>query len=283
MKSTKSQSPLKRTAKRFASNKMALLCLAVFLFLFLSCMFAPLLTHYDPAAMSFHELSQRPNSVHLLGTDHTGRDLYSRLLYGGRTTFRICFIAVVLSSLGLVFGLAAGYYGGRTDQIISRVNDALASIPTFLLAIFVEITMPSGRGNYQYAIALALMPPLVRLSRNLVMNIMGSEYIEAARALGVTNAKIIAGHVLRNISGPVIVQIFSNLSEAILTCTIMGYLGLGIMSPRVEWGSVVKDAFPYILSNPIQITIPCLVVFICVLSLNVVGSGLRDAVSKEEK
>ena len=167
--------------------------------------------------------------------------------------------------------------------MISRANDALASIPTFLLAIFVEVVAGAGKGNYMYAIALALMPPLIRLTRNLVMSIMGSEYIEAARALGVKNGRIISGHVLRNIAGPVIVQLFSNFSEAILTCTIMGYLGLGVHSPRMEWGTIIKDGFGFILNAPLQIALPCLIVFICVLTLNIVGSGIRDALSGEEE
>ena len=275
--------PLRRMVRQFCKNRAAMVCLCLFLLIFAACLAAPLITSQDPEAMNLDLIKAVPSAEHPMGTDIFGRDLFARMLYGGRLTFSICFTAIGLSLFGLVFGVLAGYYGGLVDQIISRVSDALASIPIFLLAVFIEMCLPSGQGNYKYAIALALMPPLVRLSRTLVMEILDSEYIEAARALGVKNIRIAAGHVLRNISGPLIVQVASNLSEAILTCTIMGYLGLGVRMPRVEWGTIVKEGLQSILSAPLQIVLPCLVVFICVLSINVVGSGLRDAVAKEER
>ena len=282
--SKKLNTPARRTLKRFVGNRLALFCLVLFILILLGCIFAPLFTNESPTELNLGNTRQAPSMAHPMGTDVLGRDILARMLYGGRTTFRICSIAVLLSSVfGLLFGLLSGFFGGRLDLAISRVNDALASIPTFLLAIFVEVMTGSGKGNYMYAIALALTPPLVRLTRNLVMSIMGSEYIEAARALGVKNSRIITGHVLRNIAGPVIVQLFANFSEAILTCTIMGYLGLGVHSPRMEWGTVIKDGFGSILSAPLQIAMPCLIVFICVLSLNIVGSGVRDALSGEEE
>ncbi len=283
-KASKPSSPARRALKRFAKNRLALFCLAVFLLILVVCLLAPLFTSENPAELNLGNTKQNPSLAHPMGTDILGRDILARMLYGGRTTFRICFVAMLLSSaFGLFFGLLSGFFGGTLDQMISRANDGLASIPTFLLAIFVEVVTGAGKGNYMYAIALALTPPLIRLTRNLVMSIMGSEYIEAARALGVKNSRIISGHVLRNIAGPVIVQIFSNFSEAILTCTIMGYLGLGVHSPRVEWGTIIKDGFGFILNAPLQIALPCLVVFICVLTLNIVGSGIRDALSEEEE
>lgn len=275
--------PLRRAVRRYAKNKAAVVCLFLFLLILLACLAAPLVTSQDPEAMHLDIVKAPPSREHLMGTDIVGRDLFARMLYGGRLTFGICFTAIGLSLFGLVLGVLAGYFGGRVDMLISRINDALASIPIFLLAVFIEMCLPSGQGNYKYAIALALMPPLVRLSRTLVMEIMDSEYIEAARALGVKNRRIAAGHVLRNISGPLIVQVFSNLSEAILTCTIMGYLGLGVRMPRVEWGTIVKEGLQSILGAPLQIVMPCLVVFLCVLSINVVGSGLRDALAREER
>ena len=275
--------PLRRAIRRYRKNKAAMVCLCLFLLILLACLVAPLVTSQDPEAMHLDNVKALHSWGHPMGTDIYGRDLFSRMLYGGRLTFGICFTAIGLSLFGLVLGVLAGYYGGRVDQLISRANDALASIPTFLLAVFIEMCLPSGQGNYKYAIALALMPPLVRLSRTLVMEILDSEYIEAARALGVKNLRIAAGHVLRNISGPLIVQVFSNLSDAILTCTIMGYLGLGVRMPRVEWGTIVKEGLQSILGAPLQIVMPCLVVFICVLSINVIGNGLRDAVAREER
>ena len=276
-------SPLRRAVRRFCRNRAAMICLILFLLILTACLAAPLVTSRDPEAMDLSIVKEPPSWEHPLGTDILGRDLFARMLYGGRLTFGICFTAIGLSLFGLVLGVLAGYYGGKVDMIISRVNDALASIPIFLLAVFIEMCLPSGQGNYKYAIALALMPPLVRLSRTLVMEVLDSEYIEAARALGVKNTRIAAGHVLRNISGPLIVQVTSNLSEAILTCTIMGYLGLGVRMPKVEWGTIVKEGLQSILSAPLQIVMPCLVVFVCVLSINIVGSGLRDAAAKEER
>ena len=277
------RTPVGRIAVRFFANRAALICLGIFLIILLACLIIPLFPIRDPEKMNMEALLQAPNGTYWMGTDIYGRDLLSRMLHGGRLTFNICFTAAGLSLFGLVLGVAAGFFGGRIDRVISRFNDAVASIPIFLLAVFIEMCLPAGQGNYKYAIAVALMPPLVRLSRNLVLEILDSEYIEAARALGVSPVRIAAGHVLRNISGPVIVQVFTNLSDAILTCTIMGYLGLGVRMPRVEWGTIVKEGFQCILRAPLQIVLPCLVIFACVLSLNVVGNALRDAVAKEER
>ena len=216
-----SDGPWKQAGRRFAKNKLALACVFLLAGIVLLCILAPYIAPYDYAKISLAEAKCPPSAAHLFGTDGLGRDILSRLLYGGRITFRISIGAVVLSLLGLFFGLAAGYCGGWVDQIIARATDALASIPTFLLVILFECMMGWGKGNYMYAMALAFMPPLVRLSRGLVLNIMGSEYIEASRALGVSGIKIVSHHVLRNIAAPVVVHVSSSLAESLLTCTVM--------------------------------------------------------------
>ena len=130
-----------------------------------------------------------------------------------------------------------------------------------------------------YAMALAFMPPLVRLSRGLVLNIMGSEYIEASRALGVSGIKIVSHHVLRNIAAPVVVHVSSSLAESLLTCTVMSYLNIGVNPPTPEWGAMVRDGYTYILGHAYMVAIPCAVIVLCVLCFHIIGNGLRDALA----
>ena len=259
-------------------NKIAVTCFFVFFIICLACVLAPYLTKWDYREINIDRLRQRPSSEHILGTDNLGRDYFARLLYGGRVTLRIAFVSTILATLiGSVIGLTAGYFGKRADFILSQLLDILASIPIFLLVLAFEVALGWGRGYFMYAMAIAAIPQFARLARATTMSIAGSEYIVAARALGVRHPAIILKHVLHNVAPPLIIRFTTGFAEALLTCTLMGYLGIGINPPTPEWGVLVYNSRSFIRSTPRLMIIPCTVITACVISLSLFGDGLRDA------
>lgn len=259
-------------------NPLAIISLIVFITICLLCIAAPLITDWDYTTMLMDHLHETPSKEHPLGTDILGRDMLSRILYGGRATLRISLTAVACSVLiGGVIGLLSGFIGGTFDMLVMRIIDAIAAIPTIILAIVVEYTLGFGVGNYMYAMAIALIPPFVRLLRTSVMSIMSSEYIEAARALGVSKVQIIFKHIIPNVAAPVLIHISNTAAESILMCTIIGYIGIGLFPPRPEWGAMVAYGYNALRAYPHIALIPCAAVMLCVLSLNFLGNGLRDA------
>ncbi len=274
----RSRGPWKTAAKRFCSSPLSVAALAVLVIIIIMCLLAPVIATHNYLEIDLHNICDTPSTAHILGTDTLGRDLFSRMLYGGRNTLHITFCSLLLATAaGTLLGLAAGYYGGITDTLIMRVADGLASIPTILLAIVVECALGWGTGNYMYAMALAFTPPITRLLRTTVMSIMGSEYIEAARALGVSSFGIIMRHVLRNAASPLLIHISGTAAEALLMCTVIGYIGLGIKIPEPEWGLMVNIGYSRLHTSPHVALIPCFAVIICALCMNLIGNGLRDA------
>lgn len=275
---------VRQTVKRFCKNRLAVISLAVFVIIVFSCIAAPLLTSYDYDGIDYAVKNNPPSKDHIFGTDVLGRDIFSRILYGGRYTLSIAFTAVVLSTIfGGIVGLASGFIGGSFDNGVMRCMDALSSIPTVLLAIVVEFAMGFGVGNYKYAMAVALIPPFARLLRTTVMTVTGSEFIEAARALGIGNFEIVMRHIVPNVAAPALIHISNAAAEALLTCTVLGYIGFGISPPKTEWGEMVAVGYTALRSHPHVALIPCFVVAACVLSLNLVGNGLRDAMDLSDR
>ena len=268
---------------RFRKNRAAIVGFIIFALICLACVMAPYLTKWKFNEIIIADRMTPPSQKHILGTDYLGRDLFTRLLYGGRVTLRVALVSTVLAAvIGGAAGLAAGYHGGGVDFIISPVLDVLASIPIILLVIVFEAVFGFGRGYFMYAMVVAGIPQFARLVRACVMNIMGNTYIEAARALGVGHVSVILRHVLHNISSPLIVRFTSGVSEALLTCTILGYLEIGIRPPNPEWGAIVHSAKGSIRTHPYMMIISCAVIVACVISLNLFGDGLRDALDPKE-
>ena len=265
-------------AQRFLHDWPAMFGLILLLIIMAACLAAPLLTDQDPAKIDVSSRYLAPSAEHILGTDRMGRDMFSRLLYGGRETLKITFSAMLLALIaGGAIGIAAGVFGGTADLLILRVIDALAAIPMLLLSIVIEFLFGFGLGYFRYAVALSLVPPLVRLLRPLVRGVMQSEYAEAARALGVKRPEMVVRHVLPNVAAPVLIYASNTAAEAMLACTIMGYIGLGINPPLPEWGQMVAQGYLTLTTSPHVILVPCIAVMLCVLSFNLVGNGLRDA------
>jgi peptide/nickel transport system permease protein len=236
------------------------------------------MVNLDSSSMDVSRAMSPPSRENPFGTDYIGRDLLSRVLYGGRNTLYIAFSATLMAAaVGSLIGIVSGYYGGNIDFYVMRLMDILSSVPSFLLAIIVEVALGWGEGNFRYALAIAAVPSFARLLRPSVMGIMSSQYIEASRALGAGTAGIIYRHVVHNIAAPLLIQFTSSVANTILTCTILGYLGIGISPPTPEWGSLVYYGTAYLRNAPHIALFPSMAVTLTVLSLNILGNGLRDA------
>ena len=268
---------------RLRKDPLAVISGIVFLLIVLACIFAPLITAYDYTQLDINHKFLDPSAEHLMGTDQLGRDLFTRMLYGGRITLRVTLIGTLIALLGIPCGLLSGYFGKKTDAFMSRSFDAVSVLPPLLLIILAEAVLGYGKGYFQFALGVAFMPPLFRLTRTLTMKTAGKEFIEAARALGVDTKEIITKHVLRNIAPALITQTISTFSDILLYCTIVGYLEIGFNPPTPEWGQIIRDMFDSIMSHPTLVLTVTAVVPITLLSLNLFGKGLRDAFAADRR
>jgi ABC-type dipeptide/oligopeptide/nickel transport system permease subunit len=269
---------LVESGQRFARHRAALLGLAVLVALVGASLAAPLLTRFDPERQSLAQALRPPSAEHPLGTDHLGRDLLARLLYGGRLSLLIGFLAVALGlAVGVPLGAISGFRGGFTDLAVQRVADVLLSFPGFLLALALVAMLGVGLQNVVVAVGVGAVPSFIRLVRASVLAIREQPYVEAARALGQRQAPIVFRHVLPNALAPVIVQATLNLGSAILVAAGLGFLGLGVQPPTAEWGAMLGEGRQYIFRAPALTTYPGLAIFLAVLGFNLFGDGLRDA------
>jgi len=242
-----------------------------------SSLAAPLLMG-DPDAVDFAAVLQSPSPAHPLGTDQLGRDLLTRVIYGGRISFLIGALAVLLAlAAGIPVGVISGYAGGTVDLLVQRGVDLLLAFPGFLLALTLIAVLGVGVTNVVVSVAVAAIPVYVRLVRGATLVIREQTYIEAARALGAGDRAIILRHVLPNCLTPVIVQSTLQLGAAILTAAGLGFLGLGVRPPTPEWGTMLGEGQTYLLSYWFIATFPGLAIFLVVMAFNLVGDGLRDA------
>lgn len=264
--------------RRFSRHKPAVVGLVTIAVLVLLAVLAPLLTPHDPMKQDLTQVLLPPSSGHLLGTDHLGRDIAARLLYGGRLSLAMGALAVGIGlALGIPLGVASGYYGGMVDMVIQRITDILLSFPTFLLALALVAALGVGLQNAILAVGIGTVPAFIRVVRGVVLVIREQPYVEAARSLGLSDAQIIWRHVLANALPPVIVQATLSMGSTILVAAGLGFLGLGVPPPAPEWGSMLGEGKQYIFSASHLATIPGLAIFVAVLAFNLVGDGLRDA------
>ncbi len=270
--------PLIEIWRRFLRRRSAVLGLALLSILVALSLAAPLITPHDPEKLKLSQALIAPSAQFPLGTDHLGRDLVARLLYGARLSLVIGFLAVAMGlAVGVPFGALSGYYGGWIDLIIQRIADVLLSFPTFLLALSLVAILGVGLQNVIISVGISAIPSFIRIVRSSVLTIREQTYVEAARAVGMRDSKIILLHVLPNAMAPVIVQATLNLGTAILIAAGLGFLGLGVQPPTPEWGSMLGEGRNYIFSHGYMATFPGLAIFCAVLSFNLLGDGLRDA------
>ncbi len=263
---------------RFRRHRGAMAGLALLLALLVLSLAAPLLTASDPLRQQLSQALRPASAAHPLGTDHLGRDMAARLLYGGRLSLLIGFLAVGVGvAVGVPLGAISGFYGGRADLVIQRLADILLSFPDFLLALSLVAILGVGLQNVIVAVGISAVPRFIRLVRGSVLSIREQVYVEAAHALGRRRPGILFRHVLPNALAPVIVQATLSLGFAILVAAGLGFLGLGVQPPTAEWGTMLGEGRQYIFRSPALTTYPGLAIFLAVLGFNLFGDGLRDA------
>jgi ABC-type dipeptide/oligopeptide/nickel transport system permease subunit len=262
----------------FARNKAAVggvLILAIFTFVAIA---APILTPYNPVTENLGSVFQSPSWAHPFGTDDLGRDMLSRIMYGGRYTLMIGVAAVSLATaIGVPLGLISGYFGGRIDMVIQRVTDIMLAFNPFLLALVLVAVLGVGLKSVIIAAGIGVVPQFIRLTRGQALSLREEVYVEAAQAFGERSLTIIRRHVLRNSWTPIIVFATLNVGLTILVAAGLGFLGLGVQAPLPEWGTMLGEGRSYIFYASYTTTLPGLAIFLGVLAFNMAGDGLRDA------
>jgi peptide/nickel transport system permease protein len=272
--------------KRFRSHRGAIVGGVIFGILALMCILAPL-SPYDPEKSSLPEKFQPPSSSHWLGTDALGRDLFTRIIYGGRISLTVGGIAVLISLLiGVPIGALAGYYGGTLDSVLMRITDAFLSLPSFLVlillaAILREVELPFFQRNNVFTISFVIgilsWMTFSRLVRAAFLTLRELDYVSAARALGSSDRRIILGHILPNGIGVVIVEATLQLGYAIIQEAGLSFLSFGIQQPTPSWGNLISTAQDHFIKYPWLAIFPGLMIFLSIISVNYIGDGLRDA------
>ncbi|MDR7555386.1 MAG: ABC transporter permease [Armatimonadota bacterium] len=262
---------------RYARNRLALWGLWVVAAVVLAAVFAPALAPADPTRTDFGALLQPPSRAHLLGTDDLGRDILSRVIYGARTSLLAGIIAVGLAvAVGVPLGLLSGYFRGRLDNVLMRITDALLSFPLLVLALAIAAVLGAGLTKAMLAVGIVFTPGFIRLARAQVLSEREKVYVEAARALGASDRRIVWRHILPNSLSPVLVQASLAMAAAITAEATLSFLGLGTQPPTPSWGSMLNIAQAYLTRAPWMALWPGLAIFVTVLALNLVGDGLRE-------
>lgn len=274
----KKQSQFRETVTRLKKNKAAMVGLAITIIMVLLAIFAPLIAPYDYAEADFAATFQGPSKEHWCGTDDLGRDIFSRLLYGGRYSLRIGIIAVAGATVGgTILGAISGYFGGKLENLIMRLLDVIQAIPGMVFSIAVSAVLGPGFGNCILALTIGMIPSFARMMRASILNVRKMEYLEAATSINCSNFRIITKHVLPNAFSPLIVQATMSVPAAILIAASLSYIGLGVQPPTPEWGAMLSAGRNFIRDYPHLVIFPGVTIMIAVLALNLFGDGLRDA------
>lgn len=272
------ESPARRAARRFFRHKLAVFGLVVVIAFILAAILAPWIAPYDPIATSWARIRRPPSELHWLGTDENGRDVLSRLLWGARASLMAGVISVLGAVIiGVPIGLLAGLAGGWVDALISRIADAMLSVPFLILAIALAAFLGPALENAMIAIAVTASPVFVRLARGMALDAKATDWFEASRALGNPPWRSALLHVLPNIIPPLLVQGTLAIAEAIIAEAALSFLGLGQQPPAPSWGSMLNSAQRFLDNAPWLAIAPGMAIFVVVLAFNLVGDGLRDA------
>ncbi|MER9137038.1 ABC transporter permease [Mesorhizobium sp. M0830] len=270
--------------RRFLNHRLATLGLIMLAIIVLACMLAPLIAHYGPNDIDLRGRNQPPGGVHWLGSDGTGRDIFARILYGGRISLTVGFVAVAISAaIGIFIGCIAGYFGGKVDLLLTGVIDMVLTFPRLVIIIaFVAVVGPSIF-NTMVVIGLLSWPSIARLTRGEILALRNQEFVLAARSLGTSPSVIILEHILPNVLGPILVAITLDVATVILLEASLSFLGLGAQAPAASWGNMLRDArtLSILESQPWMWIPPGAMIALAVLSINFVGDGLRDALDPQ--
>jgi peptide/nickel transport system permease protein len=263
--------------EKFTKNKLALVGLGILVFFALIAIMAPLIAPYDPSAIMESQI-QGPSLKHLFGTDDLGRDILSRVIYGARISLTVGLAAVVVAVLiGTIFGSIAGYYGGLADAVVMRFVDVMLAFPSIFLILAIQTMLTPNIYNVMIVIGLTSWMGVARLVRGEFLRIRELQYVEAARAIGCSDLRIILRHIIPNAQAPIIVAGTLGMAGAILTESALSFLGLGVQPPMSSWGNMLMDSQAYMFDAPWMAIIPGLLILVTVLSLYFVGEGLREA------
>ena len=278
------ESPARRALMRLVRRKGAMFGLAVIVLFVALAVFAPLVAPYDPTAQSWTSVRKAPSALHWLGTDDVGRDVLARIIFGARASLVAGCISVAIAlAIGVPLGLAAGYIGGFLDALISRITDAMLAIPFLILAIALAAFMGPSLRNAMIAIGITTTPIFVRLTRGQVMAVKVEDYVEAARAVGNPPWRVAFVHILPNILPALMVQASLSIAAAIIAEAALSFLGLGQQPPAPSWGSMLNAAQRFLANAPWMAVWPGLAIFLTVVSFNLLGDGLRDALDPKER
>jgi peptide/nickel transport system permease protein len=270
--------PRSQMLRRLLRRPAAALGLAVIAAFVVMALAASVVAPYDPIATSFATVRKAPSAAHWFGTDEIGRDVLSRVVYGARASLLAGVVSVLISiSVGVPVGLLAGYAGGKTDMLISRVTDALLACPFLILAIALAAFLGPSLTNAMIAIGISATPVFIRLTRGTTLAVKAEDFVLAARAIGNAPWRIAIRHVLPNIVPPLLVQATLAIAAAVIAEASLSFLGLGQQPPQPSWGSMLNTAKNYIDNSPWMAVWPGVSIFLLVLAFNVVGDGLRDA------
>jgi peptide/nickel transport system permease protein len=277
-------SPRARVVRRLLARRAAAFALVLILLFIAMAIAAPLVATQDPLAASWGAIRKAPSAAHWFGTDEIGRDVFSRVVYGARASLLAGVVSVLISlSIGVPVGLLAGYAGGKTDLLISRLTDALLACPFLILAIALAAFLGPSLMNAMVAIGVSAAPIFVRLTRGQVLSVKVEDYVEAARAVGNPPLRIALRHILPNITAPLMVQATLAVAAAVIAEASLSFLGLGQQPPAPSWGSMLNTAKNFIDNAPWMAIWPGLAIFLLVLSFNLLGDGLRDALDPRQR
>ena len=278
------ESPARRALRRLLQRKGAVVGLVVIAAMIVLALLAPLLAPYDPIATSWTLVRKPPSALHWFGTDDLGRDILSRVSYGTRASLMAGAISVGIAfGVGVPIGLLSGYRGGFVDALISRITDAMLACPFLILAIALAAFLGPSLSNAMIAIGITTTPIFVRLTRGQTLNVKVEDYVEAARAVGTPPWRIAQMHILPNIMPALLVQATLSIAAAIIAEAALSFLGLGQQPPAPSWGSMLNAAQRFLTNAPWMALWPGLAIFLVVLSFNLVGDGLRDALDPRER
>lgn len=265
--------------ERLVHDRIAMVGVIGIAILVLISVCAPLIAPYSPTEMDLKALNSGPSAEHWFGTDGLGRDILSRLIYGGRYSLSIGFLASCVGQIAaLALGMTAGYFGGKVDNIIMRVMDIIQAIPATVISIIISITFGTNFFGTILALGLGGIAGGVRMSRGLVLTVRKEEYLLAAQSVNCSTTRILIKHVLPNIISIMIISMATGVGGMIMTAASLSVIGLGIQPPTPEWGAMLSSGRDYMTHYPHLVIFPGLVIFVCVFFFNLLGDGLRDAI-----
>ena len=283
-KAAKKITPGREAWRRLKRNRLAIAGMVILIIFILVAVFANFIA---PAGIDDQDLTQRtqrPSAAHIMGTDKYGRDIFSRVVYGTRISIPISFACVIIAfAIGGVLGAIAAFYGGKVDNVIMRFMDIFQSIPPMLMAIAIAASLGPGVLNLILAISLSTAPARSRVVRAAILTVKSNDYVESATAIGASKKRLLLKYMLPNAFGPVLTTFTFSIATALLTVSSLSFLGLGIQAPIPEWGAMLSDGREYLRQFPYILVFPGLMIMITVLSLNMLGDGVRDALDPRLK